>query len=105
MYTCHILFLINLNVLASNFSNGQGFHRRCQEPNNQIKIKGLKLLDITDVFSYRHDGHPGPYRSRDPNKIAKRGPDRKPPPQDCLHWCMPGPVDTWNEFVLENRDH
>ncbi|XP_047329809.1 protein trichome birefringence-like 18 [Impatiens glandulifera] len=61
----------------------------------------LKLMDITKIFAYRHDGHPGPYRSQDPNKITKRGPDGQPPPQDCLHWCMPGPVDTWNEMVFE----
>eukprot|EP01018_Ginkgo_biloba_P023680 Gb_23681 [translate_table: standard] len=61
----------------------------------------LILMDITSVFEYRADGHPGPYRSLDPNKITKRGPNGQPPPQDCLHWCMPGPVDTWNEFVFE----
>ncbi|KAL5726779.1 Protein yls7 [Ranunculus cassubicifolius] len=61
----------------------------------------LKLMDITEAFSYRHDGHPGPYRSPDPNKVTKRGPHGEPPPQDCLHWCMPGPVDTWNEMILE----
>ncbi|XP_074281918.1 protein YLS7-like [Silene latifolia] len=75
-----------------------GFQRGAKKQTNRSK---LKLMDITDVFSYRHDGHPGPYRSPDPNKITKRGPDGKPPPQDCLHWCMPGPVDTWNELVLE----
>ncbi|KAL9237089.1 hypothetical protein vseg_011677 [Gypsophila vaccaria] len=75
-----------------------GFNRGVKKQTNGSK---LKLMDITDVFSYRHDGHPGPYRSPDPNKITKRGPDGKPPPQDCLHWCMPGPVDTWNELVLE----
>eukprot|EP00250_Pteridium_aquilinum_P017259 c23535_g1_i1 orf=517-1809(-) len=61
----------------------------------------LRLLDVTRVFAYRADGHPGPYRSRDPNKVTKRGPHGEPPPQDCLHWCMPGPIDTWNEFLLE----
>ncbi|KAH7685216.1 PC-Esterase protein [Dioscorea alata] len=61
----------------------------------------LRLMDITEAFSYRHDGHPGPYRSPDPNKITKRGPNGEPPPQDCLHWCMPGPVDTWNEILVE----
>ncbi|KAK9665624.1 hypothetical protein RND81_14G124500 [Saponaria officinalis] len=75
-----------------------GFNQGVKKQTNGSKSK---LLDITDVFSYRHDGHPGPYRSPDPNKITKRGPDGKPPPQDCLHWCMPGPVDTWNELVLE----
>lgn len=67
----------------------------------QTNRSKLKLMDVTEMFSYRHDGHPGPYRSPDPNKVTKRGPDGRPPPQDCLHWCMPGPVDTWNELMLE----
>ena len=62
--------------------------------------KKLRVMDITKAFSYRADGHPGPYRNHDPNKQVKRGPDGKPPPQDCLHWCMPGPIDTWNEYLL-----
>ncbi|OAY81957.1 Protein YLS7 [Ananas comosus] len=52
----------------------------------------LRFMDITEPFAYRPDGHPGPYRNTDP---------KKPPPQDCLHWCMPGAIDTWNEFLLE----
>lgn len=75
-----------------------GFDRAVKKKTNKST---MKLMDITEVFSYRHDGHPGPYRSPDPNKITKRGPDGRPPPQDCLHWCMPGPVDTWNELVFE----
>ncbi|KAL2920531.1 Protein trichome birefringence-like 18 [Bienertia sinuspersici] len=75
-----------------------GFYRATKKQTNHSK---LKLLDITEPFSFRHDGHPGPYRNPDPNKITKRGPNGQPPPQDCLHWCMPGPVDTWNELVLE----
>lgn len=75
-----------------------GFDRAVKTVSNGAK---LKFMDITGVFAYRHDGHPGPYRSPDPNKVTKRGPGGKPPPQDCLHWCMPGPVDTWNELVLE----
>ena len=75
-----------------------GFDRAINKATNKSR---LKLMDITESFSYRHDGHPGPYRSLDPNKLTKRGPGGKPPPQDCLHWCMPGPVDTWNELVLE----
>ncbi|CAN8273935.1 unnamed protein product [Cochlearia groenlandica] len=77
-----------------------GFNGGVDGVADSLKVK-LKLMDITEAFGYRHDGHPGPYRSPDPNKITKRGPDGRPPPQDCLHWCMPGPVDTWNEMVLE----
>ncbi|KAL3834577.1 hypothetical protein ACJIZ3_009313 [Penstemon smallii] len=76
----------------------KGFNRAMEKKKNK---SGMKLMDITEAFSYRHDGHPGPYRSLDPNKITTRGPDGRPPPQDCLHWCMPGPVDTWNELVFE----
>lgn len=75
-----------------------GFERAIKRKTNKSI---LRLMDITEAFSYRHDGHPGPYRSPDPNKLTKRGPDGRPPPQDCLHWCMPGPVDAWNEIMLE----
>ncbi|KAK4436353.1 protein YLS7 [Sesamum alatum] len=75
-----------------------GFNRAIKKKTNKSK---MKLMDITRAFSYRHDGHPGPYRSPDPNKKTTRGPDGRPPPQDCLHWCMPGPVDTWNELVFD----
>ncbi|XP_010433649.1 PREDICTED: protein trichome birefringence-like 18 [Camelina sativa] len=77
-----------------------GYNQAVDKVADNLKPK-LKLMDITEAFGYRHDGHPGPYRNPDPNKITKRGPDGRPPPQDCLHWCMPGPVDTWNEMVLE----
>ncbi|XP_059306298.1 protein YLS7 [Lycium ferocissimum] len=65
-----------------------GYSRAIKKKSNK---SALLFMDITQVFAYRHDGHPGPYRSPDPNKITKRGPDGKPPPQDCLHWCI---VDT-----------
>ncbi|WOH06787.1 hypothetical protein DCAR_0626215 [Daucus carota subsp. sativus] len=61
----------------------------------------LRLMDVTQAFGYRSDGHPGPYRSPDPFKITERGSSGRPPPQDCLHWCMPGPIDTWNELMFE----
>ncbi|CAI0404346.1 unnamed protein product [Linum tenue] len=69
-----------------------GFHRGIQKKSNKSKFV---MMDITEVFSYRYDGHPGPFRTLSP--------DGKPRTrmQDCLHWCMPGPIDTWNELVLE----
>ncbi|KAK8950299.1 hypothetical protein KSP40_PGU002674 [Platanthera guangdongensis] len=75
-----------------------GFGRAMEKA---AKKSNLVFMDITEAFGYRPDGHPGPYRSPDPNKKTKRGPHGEPPPQDCLHWCMPGPIDTWNELLLE----
>ena len=55
--------------------------------------KGLHfgLIDITDAMAMRPDGHPDKY-GRLYNKDVKV--------IDCVHWCLPGPVDTWNEFLL-----
>lgn len=55
--------------------------------------KGLKfrLLDTTEIMLRRPDGHPNHYgRSLHKNTTVK----------DCVHWCLPGPIDTWNEFLL-----
>ncbi|KAF6169849.1 hypothetical protein GIB67_034241 [Kingdonia uniflora] len=91
--------------LAENSNTDNMHEQQIMGFNNAVKKltnkSRLKLMDITKAFQYRHDGHPGPYRNPDPNKKTKRGRNGEPPPQDCLHWCMPGPVDTWNELVLE----
>ncbi|KAL9456576.1 hypothetical protein AB3S75_005744 [Citrus x aurantiifolia] len=77
---------------------------------NQGMDMGLKfsLLDSTEIMLLRPDGHPNQYRhSMHKNKTVN----------DCVHWCLPGPIDTWNEFlfymlkierqraVVENRNH
>ncbi|KAK4284294.1 hypothetical protein QN277_001148 [Acacia crassicarpa] len=59
----------------------------------EARRKGLRfwLMDITEPMLMRPDGHPSKYgRSRDQNMTVN----------DCVHWCLPGPVDTWNEFLL-----
>ncbi|KAL5723470.1 hypothetical protein ACHQM5_006868 [Ranunculus cassubicifolius] len=62
--------------------------------------RGLKfrLLDTTRAMLRRPDGHPGHY-----GQWHEPHPDR---PNDCLHWCLPGPIDTWNDLLLEmlNRE-
>jgi hypothetical protein len=61
----------------------------------------LTLLDITEQAQIRTDGHPGPYRN--PYPYTK---DAKETFQiDCLHWCLPGPIDTWNEMLMETLRH
>jgi hypothetical protein len=57
----------------------------------------LKLLDTTRLSELRPDGHPGPYRqfqpfAKDKNAVVQN---------DCLHWCLPGPIDSWNDLVME----
>lgn len=58
----------------------------------------LKLLDTFHLSLLRPDGHPGPYRTLNPFG----GKDKNAKVQnDCLHWCLPGPIDTWNELIMK----
>lgn len=58
----------------------------------------IKLLDITNLAQIRADGHPDVYMKFQPfSKEMKQ-----PPQKDCLHWCLPGPIDTWNDLLVES---
>ncbi|XP_057443622.1 xyloglucan O-acetyltransferase 1-like isoform X2 [Lotus japonicus] len=57
----------------------------------------FEVLDVTKLALMRPDGHPGPYMN--PYPFSKGVPERVP--SDCSHWCLPGPIDTWNEIFLE----
>lgn len=57
----------------------------------------LKLLDTTRLSLLRPDGHPGPYRQFQPFAEDKNTKVQN----DCLHWCLPGPIDAWNDLVME----
>ncbi|XP_039018994.1 protein ALTERED XYLOGLUCAN 4-like [Hibiscus syriacus] len=57
----------------------------------------LAILDVTKLSLLRPDGHPGPYMYAFPfaNGIHDRVQN------DCVHWCLPGPIDTWNQIMLQ----
>ncbi|KAJ1389915.1 PMR5 N-terminal domain [Sesbania bispinosa] len=57
----------------------------------------LEALDVTKLALLRPDGHPGAYMNPFPfvNGVSERV------QSDCVHWCLPGPIDTWNEIFLE----
>ncbi|WCJ20922.1 TRICHOME BIREFRINGENCE-LIKE 22 [Euphorbia peplus] len=57
------------------------------------KIQGGKrfeALDVTRAMVMRRDGHPGSYWD---NKWMRGY-------NDCVHWCLPGPIDLWNDMLL-----
>lgn len=62
------------------------------------KRLSLKLFDTTLLSLLRPDGHPGVYRQFHPYD----GKDKDAKIQnDCLHWCLPGPIDSWNDLMME----
>ncbi|XP_065879206.1 xyloglucan O-acetyltransferase 4 [Euphorbia lathyris] len=52
--------------------------------------KKFEALDVTRAMLMRPDGHPGAYWG---NKWMKGY-------NDCVHWCLPGPIDLWNDMLL-----
>ncbi|WOL19892.1 hypothetical protein Cni_G28694 [Canna indica] len=54
---------------------------------------GMKLLDATAAMLMRADGHPDVYGHPAGERVQF--------PHDCVHWCLPGPVDMWNELLLK----
>ncbi|KAG8377070.1 hypothetical protein BUALT_Bualt09G0130000 [Buddleja alternifolia] len=66
----------------------------------KLEKRGVKVeyLNITQLSGYREDAHPSTYRTfwklrsreqfKDPNVYS-----------DCLHWCLPGVPDVWNEIL------
>ena len=52
--------------------------------------KRFGVLDVTRAMLMRPDGHPGEHYGEKWQGGAK----------DCVHWCMPGPVDTWSEIFM-----
>ncbi|XP_028774759.1 protein trichome birefringence-like 23 [Neltuma alba] len=56
----------------------------------------LKLLDLSPLSLLRPDGHPGPYRQFHPFAKGQNAQVQN----DCLHWCLPGPIDSWSDIVM-----
>ncbi|GFQ08558.1 protein trichome birefringence-like 25 [Phtheirospermum japonicum] len=74
-----------------------GEFERAEEKAYENGMK-MKLFDATFVSLLRPDGHPGVYRQFHPHD----GKDENEKVQnDCLHWCLPGPIDSWNDLVME----
>jgi hypothetical protein len=48
------------------------------------------LMDVSEMMEVRADGHPGKY-GHWPHELRFG--------IDCVHWCLPGPVDAWNELL------
>ncbi|KAG4945673.1 hypothetical protein JHK87_041680 [Glycine soja] len=80
------------------YENGdivEALHQIQVEEFNAAREKGLRfgLIDITDAMGMRADAHPGRFRLGGNNNNNLNV-------NDCVHWCSPGAVDTWNEFLL-----
>ncbi|XP_027340168.1 protein trichome birefringence-like 14 [Abrus precatorius] len=56
---------------------------------NALKGTKIKILDITALSQLRDEAHMSRYTIRGTLNNS-----------DCLHWCLPGIPDTWNELLV-----
>ncbi|KAL6554176.1 Protein trichome birefringence-like 31 [Orobanche minor] len=64
----------------------------------RLKVQ-VTVLNITQLSEYRKDGHTSVYGERKGKLLTKE--QRFDPKNfaDCIHWCLPGVPDTWNEIL------
>ncbi|EEF34060.1 xylan O-acetyltransferase 1 isoform X2 [Ricinus communis] len=69
-----------------------------QNVTNSMKIP-VHFINITALSEYRKDAHTSVYTIRQGKMLT---PEQQADPAtyaDCIHWCLPGLPDTWNEFI------
>ncbi|KAL6534434.1 hypothetical protein OROHE_013359 [Orobanche hederae] len=66
----------------------------------KLEQRGLKIeyLNITELSAYREDAHPATNKILW-RKISKDQLEDVEKFADCLHWCLPGVPDVWNEIL------
>ncbi|KAF5747629.1 hypothetical protein HS088_TW05G00355 [Tripterygium wilfordii] len=60
----------------------------------------VTFINITQLSDYRVDGHTSVYTERGGELLTE---EQKADPlhhADCIHWCLPGIPDTWNQILL-----
>jgi hypothetical protein len=59
----------------------------------------ITFLNITQLSNYRKDAHTSIYKKQwnplTPEQLANPASY-----SDCIHWCLPGLQDTWNELLF-----
>ena len=65
----------------------------------ELKIN-VTFLNITQLSEYRKDAHTTVFGERRGKLLTKE--QRADPKNfaDCIHWCLPGVPDTWNEILF-----
>ncbi|XWS67294.1 hypothetical protein CRYUN_Cryun05aG0275100 [Craigia yunnanensis] len=66
----------------------------------ELKTRRLnvQMINITQLSDYRKDGHPSIYRKHWETITEKQLSNPKNY-SDCIHWCLPGLPDEWNELL------
>ncbi|XP_071711566.1 xylan O-acetyltransferase 1-like [Rutidosis leptorrhynchoides] len=59
----------------------------------------VQFLNITSLSEYRKDAHTSIYTTRQSKLLTDEEKANPSIYADCIHWCLPGLPDTWNEIL------
>ncbi|KAJ9175910.1 hypothetical protein P3X46_014410 [Hevea brasiliensis] len=63
-----------------------------------IKVP-IYIVNITTLSEYRKDAHTSIYTTRQGQLLTAEQQANPAMYADCIHWCLPGLPDTWNELL------
>lgn len=85
-----IIVCVHLQVeeLFALKNNGTNVETRLVNQHLYKALKGssFHVLDITHMSEYRADAHPSTSGGKKHD--------------DCMHWCLPGLTDVWNDLFI-----
>ncbi|KAI4356058.1 hypothetical protein L6164_000110 [Bauhinia variegata] len=73
---------------------------------DDLRTRGInvQMLNITQLAEYRKEGHPSIYRKQwEP--LTEEQISNPSSYADCIHWCLPGVPDVWNELLYAYISH
>uniref|UniRef100_J3L2E9 Uncharacterized protein n=1 Tax=Oryza brachyantha TaxID=4533 RepID=J3L2E9_ORYBR len=76
-----------------HFYTAQMEEYRAAEKVAEAKGRRMMLMDATAAMLMRPDGHPSRYGHLPNQKVQLYN--------DCIHWCLPGPIDIWNDMLFQ----
>lgn len=80
--------------------SASGMQQIAESTIRNLKMRGVHVeyLNITKLSLYRKDGHPSIYRTFW-RMFDKGKPKEARSYADCIHWCLPGVPDVWNQIL------
>lgn len=60
---------------------------------------GVHFMNITSLSEYRKEAHTSIYTTRQGKLLTNEEKKNSLKFADCIHWCLPGVPDTWNELI------
>ncbi|KFK36903.1 hypothetical protein AALP_AA4G187800 [Arabis alpina] len=86
------------NKLYSEIGTAYSLFSVVENVTRSLKVP-IHFLNITELSEYRKDAHTSVYTTRQSKLLTREQQNDPASYADCIHWCLPGLPDTWNELL------